>query len=192
MAACWIKLAPIFALLVSTAGPAWSFVDCGVAGNPSCRTMIGKKIWIAGTKVSVCPSPNSRSEDGCKGLTKGGMVVRDIFDNGNYTQYFVVALPDGSTGYIETLQGFKLSTTDPAEDARKRDEASKRASLECERRGQPKIGMTGPEVAASCWGSPVRIVKKTTAAGVEENYVYGLGHIVKLVDGKVSEIVESR
>lgn len=48
------------------------------------------------------------------------------------------------------------------------------------------------EVEASCWGKPRRTVKKTTAAGVEEHFVYGGGHIVKFTDGKVVEIVESR
>jgi hypothetical protein len=27
---------------------------------------------------------------------------------------------------------------------------------------------------------------------MEESYIYGIGHVVKLSDGKVSEIVESR
>jgi hypothetical protein len=63
---------------------------------------------------------------------------------------------------------------------------------ECERRGPPKIGMTPSEVTASCWGQPIRVVKKTTAAGTEESYIYGIGYVVKLSDGKVSEIVESR
>jgi hypothetical protein len=36
------------------------------------------------------------------------------------------------------------------------------------------------------------VVKKTTAAGMEESYIYGIGHVVKPSDGKVSEIVESR
>jgi hypothetical protein len=60
---------------------------------------------------------------------------------------------------------------------------------ECERRGPPKIGMTPSELTASCWGQPIRVVKKTTAAGMEESYIYGIGHVVKLSDGKVSEIV---
>jgi hypothetical protein len=31
---------------------------------------------------------------------------------------------------------------------------------------------------------PLRIVKKTTATGVEENFVYGVGHMVKFTDGR--------
>ena len=52
--------------------------------------------------------------------------------------------------------------------------------------------MTPSELTASCWGQPIRVVKKTTAAGMEESYIYGIGRVVKLSDGKVSEIVESR
>src|ERR1700730_10886869 len=59
---------------------------------------------------------------------------------------------------------------------------------ECERRGPPKIGMTPSELTASCWGQPIRVEKKTTAAGMEESYIYGIGHVVKLSNGKVSEI----
>jgi hypothetical protein len=52
--------------------------------------------------------------------------------------------------------------------------------------------MTPAEVIETCWGMPLRIVKKTTGAGVEENFVCGVGHIVKFSDGKISEIVEAR
>jgi hypothetical protein len=51
---------------------------------------------------------------------------------------------------------------------------------------------TAAGLSMLCWGKPLRIGKKTTAAGVEENFVYGVGHIVKFTDGKVSEIVEAR
>jgi hypothetical protein len=54
-----------------------------------------------------------------------------------------------------------------------------------------KIGMTPVELIETCWRT-VAHRQKTTAAGVEENFVYGIGHVVKLVDGKVAEIVEAR
>lgn len=66
------------------------------------------------------------------------------------------------------------------------------AKHECDRRGPPKIGMTSAELVETCWRRPSRIVKKTTAAGVQETYIYGIGHRVTLVDGKVSEIVEAQ
>jgi hypothetical protein len=52
--------------------------------------------------------------------------------------------------------------------------------------------MTPAELIETCWRRPARIVKKTTAAGVQEVYVYGLVRRVTVIDGKVSEIVETR
>lgn len=61
----------------------------------------------------------------------------------------------------------------------------------CKALPSPQIGMTADDVRRTCWGSPKTVIKKTTSAGVEESYVYSLGHIVTLVDGKVTEIIES-
>jgi hypothetical protein len=47
--------------------------------------------------------------------------------------------------------------------------------------------MSRDELIETCWRKPARIVKKTTAAGIEETYIYGPGHVVKLIDGRVSE-----
>lgn len=66
------------------------------------------------------------------------------------------------------------------------------AAQECARRGEPKIGMSAVELVETCWQKPKRILKKTTASGVEESYVYGIGKSVTLIDGKVSEILEAR
>jgi hypothetical protein len=62
---------------------------------------------------------------------------------------------------------------------------------ECERRGQPKIGMTPDEATAACWGKPSRVVKVTTAAGVKERFVYGSGHVLEFENDKLSAILES-
>ena len=56
----------------------------------------------------------------------------------------------------------------------------------------PLAGQPGHGETANVRRQPVRIVKKTTGAGIEESFVYGIGHIVKLTDGKVSEIIEAR
>jgi len=80
----------------------------------------------------------------------------------------------------------------PLAEAQKQANARVAAAEECVRRGQPTIGMTAAELVETCWRRPLRIVKKTTAAGVEENYIYSIGHIVKFTDGKISEIVEAR
>jgi hypothetical protein len=52
--------------------------------------------------------------------------------------------------------------------------------------------MSPAELIETCWRKPARIVKRTTAAGIEETYIYGSGHIIKLTDGMVSEIIEAQ
>lgn len=63
---------------------------------------------------------------------------------------------------------------------------------DCIRRGPPKIGMTPAEAIESCWRAPKRIVKKTTANGMTEDYVYSIGHILRFENGKLAEIIETQ
>jgi hypothetical protein len=111
-------------------------------------------------------------------------VVRDMVEGKYYSHNYVVELSDGRKGWVNVSTPFLLDY-DPVARA-------KAAKEECERRGQPKIGMSKEELVASCWGRPARIVKKTTADGVKENYIYGRGYVVTVADGKVAEIIETR
>jgi hypothetical protein len=51
--------------------------------------------------------------------------------------------------------------------------------------------MTTTEATATCWGRPRRIVKTTTAAGVQQDFVYGGGHILRFEDEKLIAILET-
>lgn len=66
------------------------------------------------------------------------------------------------------------------------------AAAECDRRGQPRIGMTAGQLVETCWREPIHIVKRTTTAGVEEHYIYGGGRSAKVSNGVVSEITQAR
>ena len=92
----------------------------------------------------------------------------------------LVALPDGSTGYVSSSSHIFLSDVDPAA-----------VRAECERRGQPNIGTTPEEATATCWGKPRRVVKVTTATGVKERFIYGSGHVLEFENNKLSAILES-
>lgn len=169
-----------------------------LAGNPmacwmdtphSCGQFIGKRIWIWNPRardyvVEATTTKGDWTTSRTIKLKSGASFLIQAVDPGaNYSYDYRVTLQDGRTAWIGTSSPF-LFDFDPVAQA-------KQNQAECERRGQPKIGMTPAELVASCWGKPRRIIKKTTAAGVEENYVYTIGHIVKLTDGKVSEIVEA-
>lgn len=173
-------------LLVSTFAQAGGLLDCGMH-RTDCRDLIGKRLWIFIPKwnpntVEVSPTPNDWSNT--RKLQSGSFLVKGIVPDRTLGHNFLVALPDGSTGYVGSSSHIFLSEFDPVA-------AEKARRDECERRGQPKIGMTPAEATATCWGKPRRVVKVTTAAGVKEQYRYGSGHVLEFENDKLSAILES-
>ena len=160
------------------------------SSDRGCRAFVGKRLWVAippgnPNVVEVTFTQHDWTTDRTLKLKSGAsFVVKGVTKGSVGSDDYFVELNDGRRGWTGTSSPF-LIDYDPV--AR-----SKQAADECMRRGPPKIGMTPAELIETCWRKPLRIVKKTTAAGVEENFVYGGGHIVKIVDGKVAEIVEAR
>jgi hypothetical protein len=190
-----IAAAILFQAVTATATLAGGLTDCGLS-EKNCQSMKGKRLWIVVPKtnaIGVELAPAQGDYAHTTKLRSGSFIVTGILPNPTHGTDFAVKMSDGKTGYIwATFAWMQLSETDPVDDARKQAEATQARHDECVRRGQPKIGMTVPELTETCWGRPARVVKKTTANGVEENYIYGIGHIVKFTEGKVSEIVEAR
>jgi hypothetical protein len=63
---------------------------------------------------------------------------------------------------------------------------------ECERRGQPKIGMTAPQAMQTCWGKPVRTIANVTHDSLEEQLIYANGRVLKFRNGLLFAILEKR
>jgi uncharacterized protein YwbE len=185
-----------FALLILTAScpaEAGGLSDCWLMKS-DCKDMIGKRLWLMVPKDRPNGVEVTLVQHDWKNTIKlkgGSMLVIGAPDNGSYGHDLEVRLPDGRVGWA-MADAFLMSETDPVENAKRQAAAIEAARQDCARRGPPKIGMTPAELIESCWRSPKRIVKKTTSSGVEESYVYTMGHIVRLTDGKVTEIVESR
>jgi hypothetical protein len=137
----------------------------------------------------VSPTPNDYKNT--IKMRTGSFLVKDVIPNTTIGYNFVVTLPNGRTGYVWNSSWIFLSETDPIEDARKQAAAQKARQEECKRRGQPKIGMTIDEATATCWGKPRRLVKTTTAAGVQHDLIYGRGHILRFENDKLSAILET-
>jgi hypothetical protein len=173
-------------LLVSTLVQAGGLLDCGMH-RTDCRDLIGKRLWVVVPKwnpntVEVSPSPNDWSNT--RKLRSGSFLVKGVVPDKTIGHNFFVALPDGSTGYASDSSFIFLSEFDPVA-------AEKARREECERRGQPKIGMSPAEATGTCWGKPRRVVKVTTAGGVKEQFVYGSGDILEFENDKLSAILES-
>lgn len=156
----------------------------------SCRAFIGKRLWVLippgnPNIVEITFTQHDWTTEKTLKLKSGSsFVVKDIVKANVGSDDYLVLLDDGRRGWAGTSSPF-LVDYDPV--AR-----SKHAAEECARRGQPKIGMSSSELVQTCWGKPVRIVKKVSASGIEESFLYGTGHKVKVIDGKVAEIVETR
>lgn len=171
------------------AGIPVALADCA-NHKTDCKDVVGMTLWVNIPRgnpnlVEVHPGPEI-TENSIKLKTGASFVVTGTVKDRTIGHLLSVRLSDGRRGYMSPSFNYLfISNSNPIEDAR-------RAREDCAHRGQPKIGMTPAELIETCWRKPRRVVKKTTAAGVEENYVYSLGHIVKVVDGKVTEIIESR
>ncbi len=57
-------------------------------------------------------------------------------------------------------------------------------------KGPVKIGMNTAQVLSSSWGSPSAVNKTTTAAGVKEQWVYGIKTFLYFESGKLTAIQE--
>jgi hypothetical protein len=168
--------------LTSSMALAGGLSDCGLH-DTNCRDLIGKRLWVVVPKsnpnsVEVRPTPNDY-ENTIK-MRTGSFLVKDVILHRTSGYDFVVTLPDGKTGYVWNFNWIFLSETDPVA-----------VAAECVRRGQPKIGMTIGEAVATCWGKPRRIVKTTTAAGVQQDFLYGQGRILRFENERLTTILET-
>lgn len=184
-----VFLSLILGAQVACASPLGCTLDREKTDNSACKKYIGKRLWVsipAGNPNSVEVTFKKDDWSNTLKLKSGASFLVTGIEKGQIGvyDYYAVRLDDGRPGWV-SISGVFLYDFDPAAKA-------KADAAECDRRGPPKIGMTTAELIETCWRKPRRIVKKTTAAGVEENYIYGLRHIVKIVDGKVTEIVEAR
>jgi hypothetical protein len=157
-----------------------------------CSYLIGKRVWVRPIKlekVSICPTDYwqraSRDPDPCKYVRSGTFIIQSIKKASEVSYDFVVKLNDGTNALVGKSSVLSLSFVDPVA-------VANAAKEECERRGQPKVGMSPTEAIETCWGKPKRIVKLTTAEGVREDYIYSSGHTLRFEGGKIAAIIETR
>lgn len=183
----------LLAFLIAAPAHAGGTLDCWLRQS-DCRDLVGKRFWVRpmGAETMIEMTAVQGDWKDTARLTAGALVITGIVEDRTMGADLAVKLSDGRTGWISHMSAHLLSPTDPVADAKEAAILGIFNRKDCERRGQPRIGMTAAELVETCWRSPARIVKKTTAAGIEESYLYGIGRIVKLNDGKITEIVEAR
>jgi hypothetical protein len=67
--------------------------------------------------------------------------------------------------------------------------AEKSAAADCEKRGQPRIGMTAPQAMETCWGKPARTISRVTHDTLEEQLIYADGRVLKFKNGSLTAIL---
>lgn len=120
---------------------------------------------VRGIAVTVCPDLAQKNHLECPKQQYGKFTI-EALEQGLGDIAYRVRFATGKTGYIRAYQEafFSLGDTSSAENKKKN---------ECERRGYPRLGMTVPQVRATCWGDKYHKVNRTiTAAGTREQHVY--------------------
>jgi hypothetical protein len=94
--------------------------------------------------------------------------------------YYHVKLADGRTGYVNAST-FAVETTEAD---------LEKVAAECKRQGEPRVGMTAKQVAATCWGKPDHVDRLKTMRGTTDRYVYDQGRVI-LKNGVVTSVQTS-
>lgn len=116
---------------------------------------VGKDYWLTAL-LRLCEGPSSLH---CLQFLQPGvrMKVDGLVPNHSEVAgtsiddpYFHIVLDGGRSGFISAVILSNATTNvDPVA-----------AAAECKKKGAPKLGMTGAQVRASCWGPPVYVNAK--------------------------------
>lgn len=189
----WCGAFPIAALILAGCGSA---VRAPVASENALYLQekgryepnVGKNYWVRA--APICSRPGETLGDcfviGMSAKVRVDGITEGVMDSGgvsypSHIAYYHLTLDDGRAGYI-MASALEAGATDidPAQ-----------AAAECKRRGNPRIGMTAAQVAATCWGKPENVNRTQVAGGIEDQYVYGDGQYVYLRNGIVTSIQTS-
>jgi|GEM_PF-5750034 hypothetical protein len=145
---------------------------------------IGKDYWVSGNILRLCEGPTSLH---CSEFLKPGthLKVDGIVPNHSEVAgtsiddpYFHVVMDDGRSGFADAATLPIITTTvDPVV-----------AAEECKKKGDPKLGMTAKQVAATCWGLPLYVNTKVRQTGKYEQFVYSDNKFVYLRNGIVTAV----
>lgn len=150
---------------------------------------IGKDYWVVTRLLQLCERPMSGQQ--CLEFLQPGAHVKVDGLVPNHSEaagtsidqpYFHVVLDDGRSGFVDAVVlPISTTTVDPATSA-----------AECQRKGDPRIGMSAAQVVATCWGRPTYVNTKIHKNGKFEQYVYGDDKFVYLRNGVVTSVSAKR
>jgi hypothetical protein len=137
---------------------------------------IGKRYWVTPDQVLLCSRPGTD----CAKMKSGSFDVKEFVS----PYYLRVETPGGISGYIFAVDDEHFLIEDPALTAEK----ARVAALDCKRRGNPRIGMTGNQVIATCWGKPEHVNRTQTGTSTFDQYVYSDDRFLYFRDGVLTSM----
>ncbi|HEX3667365.1 MAG TPA: hypothetical protein VHU23_19240 [Rhizomicrobium sp.] len=191
--------------------------DAAQSSGAGTNPYTGREFWrTAGfNEMNLCMTPLAAvrySMSDCREMgpgthwkiLKAGILPGSGTQDASSDGYFLIRGDDDSYGYIKQLSlgiaedAAQLSVLgiaweDPKITATKAKSAEAAAKAACDHRGNVRIGMTQPEVLASCWGVPTKKIKTISAHATREKWVYSdAGAFLYFDNGKLVRIKESQ
>ncbi len=148
---------------------------------------VGRDYWVTAGTLKLCEAPTDLH---CEFLQLGthlkvdGLVPNhaDVAGTSIDDPYFHAIMDGGRAGFVSAmLLPTATTTVDPAV-----------AAAECEKKGNPKLGMNAAQVAATCWGRPLYVTTEVRKDGKYELYAYGDNKFVYFRNGVVTSVVVKR
>ncbi len=149
---------------------------------------IGRDYWVTSHILQLCERPTGI---GCSEFLQPGTHLKvdglvpnhsEVAGTSIDNPYFHIVMDDGRSGFADpVILAMATTTVDPAV-----------AAADCKKKGDPRIGMTATQVAATCWGRPAYVNTKIRKDGKYEQYVYGDEKFVSLRNGIVTSITVRR
>jgi hypothetical protein len=145
---------------------------------------IGNSYWVSAGPLQLCEGPTSMH---CLEFLKSGthLKVDGLVPNHSEVRgtsiddpYFHVVMDDGRSGFTSAgMLPIATTAIDPVV-----------AAAECEKKGDPKLGMKAAQIIATCWGTPLYVNTKIRKTGRYVQYVYGDDKFVYLHSGVVTSV----
>jgi hypothetical protein len=171
-------------LCVCPASAQTKAVPLGTPAQADTFPQADKPYWLGPrATVRLCPKPMPDIIDRvqCPVMKQGKFTVTEVLLFNQQPAYYRIEGAEQS-GYVLARERVNFLDEDP--------QATTARSL-CARYGEPKLGMTPAEVAATCWGKPLAV--KAVGEGSERvQHVYSNGRFLYYENGVLVAIDNRR
>lgn len=140
----------------------------------------GQTRWLK-METSVCSQPGQD----CVTVREGAFVPD--------RKKFSLNIPYCHVQFLKGPEGYIDCTDVEYSDAQDPKIAAREAQFTCDRKGQPKVGMSEQEAVLTCWGRPFRINRTLSGSHTFVQYVYThpSNRYLYFSDGRLTSIQES-